>query len=511
MINPESEFSACAVLDINGDGCPDIFCGGFWYEGPNWKRHVTREVPKIRGRYDDYSNLPLDVNRDGRLDIVSVNYRSQSLFWVEQPSSLEDLWKTHLIDQPGPSETGRLYDLDGDGQLDILPNGTQFAAWYRLERSAAAGSVVWGRHDLPPEIAGHGIGFGDVDGDGRGDLVTPSGWWQARPEPTHGWQRMPEFTLHRDSSIPILVVDVDGDGDRDLIWGRGHNIGLYWMEQRQLETQRTWQQHAIDTSWSSAHSLLWADLDGDGREELVAGKRYLGHDGKDPGEWDRLQIMAYAFQPETRTWHGTRISSESRCGMDLDPVAADVDLDGDLDLVAPSRAGLWLLENRHTRRPAEATDSQPTPVADQAAEIVDSASSRADEPLLMLRVGPSESRRIESRTDWGLRRWQILRNLERVMGPLPNARARVPLDVVVESREAADGYTRVRLTYRADSDTRVPAYLLIPDGLRRPAAAMLCLHPTHPLGKGVVCGLGGQPSRFYAHELAQARLRLSGS
>src|SRR5947208_7664376 len=81
----------------------------------------------------------MDVNGDCWTDITSVNYRSASLFWIEHPgekikSNPDTLWTKHLIDNPGPMETGRLYDIDGDGRLDILPNGTTFAAWYELVR-----------------------------------------------------------------------------------------------------------------------------------------------------------------------------------------------------------------------------------------------------------------------------------------------------------------------------------------------------------------------------------------
>ncbi len=349
ILNSESEFSACAVLDVNHDAQPDIFCGGFWYEGPDWIPHRTRDVPMIRGRYDDYSNLPLDVDGDGWTDIVSVNYRSRSLYWIQNPGRSLDEWKTHLIDSPGESETGRLCDIDGDGKLDVLPNGTRFAAWFEIDRKAKNATPtrpVWVRHDLPEEVVGHGLGAGDLDGDGRIDLVAPNGWLQGPDDPRQErWQWHAEYELHRDCSIPILVHDVDGDGDQDVIWGRGHNVGLYWLEQRQIDGQRDWRQHAIDTSWSSAHSLLLADLNGDGTCELVAGKRYLGHDGKDPGEWEPLQVVAYHYVPANRVWETWPISWDGPCGFDLDPACADVDLDGDIDLVAPTRAGLSLLEN----------------------------------------------------------------------------------------------------------------------------------------------------------------------
>src|SRR5204863_8186153 len=84
-INPQAEFPACGVIDVNHDGKLDIVSGGFWYEAPSWKKHVLREVEVIRGRFDDYSNLEMDVNADGWTDIISVNYRSSSIFWIEHP------------------------------------------------------------------------------------------------------------------------------------------------------------------------------------------------------------------------------------------------------------------------------------------------------------------------------------------------------------------------------------------------------------------------------------------
>ena len=84
-LNAESAFPSCAVFDVNHDGKMDIVCGGFWYEAPNWQRHFLRDVEVIGGRYDDYSNLPLDVNGDGWLDLVSANYRCRKLYWIEHP------------------------------------------------------------------------------------------------------------------------------------------------------------------------------------------------------------------------------------------------------------------------------------------------------------------------------------------------------------------------------------------------------------------------------------------
>lgn len=500
-VNRDSEFGACAAIDVNRDGRLDIVSGGFWYEASDWLRRPTRQVEQIRGRFDDYSNLPLDVDGDGLLDLVSVNYRSRSLYWVRQPCDPLGEWERQVIDTPGPSETGLLVDVNGDGRPDVLPNGMDFAAWYELLPAAPSGESApprWQRHELPAELKGHGIGCGDINGDGRNDLVGPRGWAEASLEDGQlRWIWQAELSLHRDASVPILVHDVDGDGDNDLIWGRGHNVGLYWCEQASdADGRRVWTSHAIDTSWSQAHAPLLADLDGDGRQDLVAGKRFLGHEGRDPGEYDPLVIYWYRYVAETRTWTRQLVSAGDGCGMDLDPKCVDLDGDGDLDLLAPARSGLFLLENLRIGGPA---------AAEQAPEAPPPAPSRFPDPsqLLVYRDGQGGLQPVESPLDWGLRRQQILENMQQVMGPLPGPERRVPLDIQVLEQVELEDYVRQKITYAAEPGDRVPAFLLLPRRRGKPAAALLCLHPTSPLGKAQLAGIDGRPTRFYAHELAQ--------
>lgn len=498
-INPESEFGACAAIDVNRDGRLDIVSGGFWYEAPDWTRHTAREVELIRGRYDDYSNLPLDVDGDGLTDLVSVNYRSRSLYWVAQPREPSGVWQKHVIDTPGASETGLLADVNSDGRLDVLPNGTDFAAWYELTPADSAGgssSPRWQRHALPAELIAHGIGCGDINGDGHNDLVGPRGWAEASPEAGQvRWTWHAEFSLHRDASVPILVHDVDGDGDADVIWGRGHNVGLYWYEQsKDAGGARSWTLHAIDTSWSQAHSIMLADIDGDGREDLVAGKRFLGHDGKDPGEYDPLVVFWYGFDDATVTWHRHSVSAGGGCGLDLDPKCVDIDGDGDIDILAPARSGLFLLESLRLGGPSP-TAAEPAPTGPP--------SYPDHSQLLVARGSDGEMHPVQSPLDWGLRRQHILENMQWVMGPLPGPELRFPLDVQFLERTEAARYVQHKITYAAEMLDRVPAFLLIPKQLSKPAAAMLCLHPTSPLGKAQLVGIDGIPTRFYARELAE--------
>jgi hypothetical protein len=563
-INPAAEYPACGVIDVNHDGQLDIVSGGFWYEAPKWTKHFLREVEVIRGRFDDYSNLEMDVNADGWTDIISVNYRSASIFWIEHPGEViktnpDTPWKKHLVDNPGPMETGRLYDIDGDGRLDILPNGTTFAAWYELVPNTLARSASEGnkgttaaprflRHDLPIEIAGHGVGFGDINGDGRGDIVGPHGWLEAPEDRRNGrWLWHPDWDLTRDASIPILVHDVDGDGDNDLIWGRGHRYGLYWLENggklasggrepaeagrsatagSSSSAPRTWIWRAIDTSWAQPHSIFLADLNGDKKPELVAGKRYMGHEGKDTGEYDLLCAYYYNFDPKLKTWSRNQIYFNHRAAFGLDPRAVDIDGDGDIDLVAADRSSLVLLENTGIDKAYTASD-----------EVKKAATPRIYGKLvshqnpLSIATGDLENglgaRDAKTPAEYAFRRYLTAAFMETVMGGIPDSSRRVPLDIEIQSREETPNYTRIKLTYAAEPGDRVPALLLVPKkvtlestgiggsiasrdkstannrGFGGRLPAMLCLHPTNPDGKGQTAGFVGTESRHYGHQLAK--------
>jgi dienelactone hydrolase len=495
QIDASSTYNACAAMDINRDGKLDIIAGGFWYEAPTWQKHFVRDVERIRGRFDDYAHLPLDVNGDGWIDYVSANYRSQSIYWVENPGPSPESWRKHVVDTPGPMETGRLYDIDGDGQPDLLPNGVTFAAWWQMVRpsdSREKESARWIRHELPNQLAGHGIGCGDVNGDGRADVVGWRGWAEAPLDRrTQRWQWHGDFQLDRDAGIPILVSDVDLDGDSDLIWGRGHNIGLFWIEQQIKSDARSWIRHAIDTSWSQPHSLLFADVDNDGRADVIAGKRYMGHDGQDPGEYDPIVAYWYEFDTGSRAWKRHDIAIGGSSGLGLDPKAIDIDADGDIDIVGSDRNGLVLFENLLIGASGEQPPAAP------------STPKYADHTRLLVVADPNGTLApVNSPFDWATRRIHILAGMQEAMGPLPDPSMRVPLDVQYHESERMEKYTRHRISYQPEPGDRVPAYLLIPHGFAN-GPAMLCLHQTTRLGKGEPVGFGDRTNLRYAHELAE--------
>ena len=364
-INDQSPFEAAGAADFNGDGLLDIFCGDSWYEAPNWRRHKVREIMPGRNPHyhEDFADLPLDVNGDGHVDIVTCAYFSRRMGWVEHPGDPTKPWIEHTIDEPGSMETARLLDINGDGRPDILPNIGHTVVWYELDTNRT--KVEWKKHDLGNAGAGHGIGVGDVNLDGRIDIITNRGWLEQPAGQADGWQFHNEFDLGA-AGILILGRDFDGDGDTDIVWGMGHEYGLYWLRQStDAKGNRLWDKQRIDTSFSQVHTLQLADLDGDQRPEIVTGKRVYAHE-VEPGATDAPCLYSFHFDRQESRWVKRTVyegraafnapqNAEERsalkdfeqgsAGTGLQIDARDLDGDGDLDLICPGKSGLYWFEN----------------------------------------------------------------------------------------------------------------------------------------------------------------------
>ncbi|HWQ54270.1 MAG TPA: VCBS repeat-containing protein [Bryobacteraceae bacterium] len=338
-----------AVADVNGDGQPDIISGENWYQGPGWTKHKFRTLSFSNNYIDDFSVLPLDVNADGAMDLVSCTWFSRRLYWSENPGRRGGAWKEHDIETGHPIEFAFLVDLDNDGKArEVLPQfGSKESptAWYGLAGGKFAKRVV------STANYGHGIGAGDVNGDRRNDVLTPKGWFEAPADLRAGdWKFHPAFDL--DSTGFMHVLDVDGDGRNDVITSFAHNYGIFWMKQD--SAGGFGKPIMIDDSWSQAHALTLVDLNGDGRMELVTGKRFMAHNGKDPGEREPLGVYWYEYRKSDDgkrvEWTKHVLDYSTRTGGGMQIPVADVDGDGDLDIVAPGKSGLFLFENLTKRK-----------------------------------------------------------------------------------------------------------------------------------------------------------------
>lgn len=377
VINPMSDFEASGVADLNKDGNLDIICGDKYYAGPDWKPVEICPIKNDGGYRIDFANVPMDVNGDGWMDIVSCNWHAQSVTWRENPGAKGGVWTEREVDKPGNMETAVAMDIDGDGKLDFLPDVQQQTKWYRVEGNKLVGHVA------SPTVGGHGIGAGDINGDGRVDILKPGGWLEAPEDRVKGeWIWHPEWNMGA-AGIEIVAHDFTADGLTDVFWGMGHDYGLFWLEQtRETDPAKKWIKHEIDKDWSQAHAVVVIDIDGDGRQDIVTGKRRYAHNGHDPGGNDPAVMWVYAFDRYANTFRRVSIDQAPAAkkedldaidaaggdpseviykkarlhgpGMGLAPTVIDIDGDGDLDLVAPGKSGLFLyLQEKGGATPAK--------------------------------------------------------------------------------------------------------------------------------------------------------------
>ena len=334
----------CDIGDINRDGQLDILAGRMWYAGPNFIPRPVRHIPIHPPDYARNNGEHLfDVNRDGWLDIITTGWGESMLLYFENPGQ-EELkkglpWKRHEYAQigHGHGETGSFIDLNWDGKPEYIVNSYMknrpFSYWV-LESETP-------REYFIGPLNSHGVGFGDINGDSRTDILIDRGWYE-QPEELHQtpWKLHLDWTRN-DGSCPMIVDDLNHDGRADIIVGRGHDYGLYWYEQlKPIGDSTCWERHSIDTTWSQVHTLLWTDLNNDGQEELITGKRVKAHSGNDPGSNDPILMIIYHWKNNS---FSKQIISEENVGTGLIIRCDDLNQDSLKDIVVAGKSGTYIL------------------------------------------------------------------------------------------------------------------------------------------------------------------------
>lgn len=343
----------CIVADVNRDGKPDVIAGRNWYPAPDF---VPQPLRPIDLHPPDYARNngehAWDVDQDGWVDVLTTGWGDGHIYWMRNPG--EEKLKKGLTWEKMPladthnkdGEAAYMYDLDADGTPEYIMNSYDnrkpFTVW-RLDKDLFGDPVMTGTLIGPHNS--HGVGFGDINGDGRMDILYDRGWYeQPAQNPWAGnWPHHADWQIEGKGSCPMQVVDLNGDGRNDLLFGQGHDYGLYWMEQGEpLGGQTTWTTHVIDETWSQVHAMAWADLDGDGLEELITGKRVFAHSGKDPGAHDPAHIFSYEWDP-ARQQFTRQVIAEGNIGTGLFIRVADLNADQHPDIVVAGKTGTYIL------------------------------------------------------------------------------------------------------------------------------------------------------------------------
>lgn len=342
-------YEAASVFDVDRDGVFDIVSGEYWYPGPSFA--AAQKICDIMANgdyFDDFSNNPMDVNGDGYDDIVFGGWWGKSMGWRENPGKKDVEWTNHVVAEVGNVERNCFYDIDGDGYDEVFSQ-TKPVHFFRLIRDKdGKGTGKFEHYTINTGGGGHGFGAGDLNGDGRMDLVFAGGWLEAPEDPfdVEAWKWHGVFDFGQ-ASVPIIVYDVNKDGLNDLIVGAAHGYGLWWYEQQKnSDGEQTWTEHVIEEDRSQFHEMQLADLDNDGEPELITGKRYRAHSGNDPGANDPLGLYYYtidegAFERHTVSYGKPGMAS----GTGIYLWIADIDGNGWKDIVAPGKEGLYLFRN----------------------------------------------------------------------------------------------------------------------------------------------------------------------
>ena len=343
---------ACEIADYNNDGMLDISAGRNWYAGPDYVPRPLRDVGEFGKDYlENNGEHAFDVDGDGWTDIVAGSFIPTEVYWYKNPGkeglAIGKLWSRQVLQETASqNEISFLYDFNGDSKPEYIANSWEQTNQQLIWEIEAKGPDFTMQKHVVGSANGHGIGFGDINGDDLDDLLFQDGWY----EHPQGDPMKEPWTLHSDwnwkhSSCPMIVTDLNGDARNDVIRGNGHNYGVYWMEQLAAKDGKTqWKQHIIDDSWSQAHALAWADLDGDGKKDLITGKRVRAHSGKDPGSDEPAMLYCYSWNINTMSFN-KRIIAEG-VGTGLFIRTDDLDKNGKLDIVVSGKSGTYLLLNQ---------------------------------------------------------------------------------------------------------------------------------------------------------------------
>jgi hypothetical protein len=355
------------VADLDGDGAPDLIAGPVWYAGPTFTtRHTYADAPTFA--LDSYSLFFLtftdDVNGDGKPDIVGIagpngatSSGDTNARWYENPGNLEGrssvetdvVWTSHLLfDGTVSNESPIFADIDGDDQPELVFMTNQQLGY---ASRGSDGTAPWAFTAISdarfatPYV--HGLGVGDVSGDGKPDIVEKSGWWE-QPATGNTWLRHEvDFALGGQGGAQMLVMDVDDDGDADVVTSlNAHGYGLAWFEQRAPDS---FLPHELlpgvptEMNVSQLHALATGDINGDGLSDFALGKRYYAHPSTSPDPGTTDPALLYWFEhtndPEQRfVPHLVHADSGAGCSF----VAEDVNADGKVDIFATNKHGTFL-------------------------------------------------------------------------------------------------------------------------------------------------------------------------
>ena len=342
------------VGDVNKDGLADIVAGARWFESPDWKPHVIwahKKFDYTKGYSDSFLNYVMDVNEDGWVDLICFDFPGREVYWFENPKGQDRLWNRNLIDSAASNESPMMVDVDGNGKQDLVFSNEKLGQMLWVTPLVKNGKVTWSRKAISEKnsdgagMFAHGLGWGDINGDGRNDVIIRGGWWEAPKEMNARAWKFHEADLGA-SCAQMLTYDFDDDGDHDVVASSAHEYGLWWYEQVSGKNgERSFITHTIDSTFSELHSLVLRDINLDGLPDLVTGKRYFSHQGRGPGGLEPAVLYWFELLKDGKqrpVWVRHLIDNNSGVGIQF--VTEDMNKDGKPDIVIANKNGVFYFQ-----------------------------------------------------------------------------------------------------------------------------------------------------------------------
>lgn len=358
--------------DFNHDGKMDICAGPYWYAGPDFKQRQAYTTPPEqpydgeKGYSDYFLSYCYDFDSDGWTDILVYFWPGKETAWFRNPQNRPLPWDKHVLFEVTDGESPGLADMNGDGKPELLAfTGGQLGFAEIDWKDPTAKARYW---PISPADSKkyfryyHGYGSGDINGDGRSDILDKEGWWEQPPDYRAGelWkQHKFNFTTEGGrGGAQMLVYDINGDGRNDVItsWD-AHGYGLTWYEQSRDGDVIGFNEHVlVNTSeadnphgvkFTQIHALVPADMNGDGLTDFVTGKRFWAHGPLKDAEPGAPAVL-YWFELKRNGSSAEFIPHliDNNSGVGTQITAGDLDGDGRMDVLSSNKKGVHVFLQR---------------------------------------------------------------------------------------------------------------------------------------------------------------------
>lgn len=377
---------SAAAGDFNHDGVLDVTIGNRYYLGPTFTESRELYLGQAFNPAKEYGpamvNYAMDVNGDGWDDILVAESRAPALYI--NPRGESRRWTRYTVFPEVVSESITFTDVNGDGKSDAVFAGSNKVQWATSDPANPTGP--WKTYDVsgagPWGASIHGIGAGDINGDGKVDLIAPHGWWE---QPAGGATVTP-WTFHQgafgragNAGGNMAIYDVNGDKLPDVVTSlAAHGFGLVWYEQkRDAAGKISFVEHQImgdfsaknpgGVTFTELHALTMADVDGDGIQDIITGKRQWAHldSYSDPDSMGAGVLYWFKTIRDPKAPGGARFVPElihNRSGVGSMIQTADLNKDGAVDIIAGTNRGghiFWGIPSRGGRAGGAAPATAP--------------------------------------------------------------------------------------------------------------------------------------------------------